>query len=1082
VALTLRDSMPGVARVRLAPPRPPSASGPARLDDVQAAVVGRRQGSGPVVVLGAPGAGKTVTLIEAVVARVQRDGVPPDAVLVLAASRTAAAQLRMRITARLARTVREPAARTPHSYAFGLLRRVRAMDGDPPPRLISGPEQDRLLADLLAGHERGHGSPPPWPASIDAQLRSLRGFRDELRELLMRAVERGLGPLELAELGERTGRPDWVAAAHVLEEYLDVSALATPGGYDPAAIVDAATVALERDPLLLAAERDRWQLVAVDDVQEATAAAHRLIDQLVDGGRDLIVTGDADSATQTFRGARPQLVGQAAARWARSDGQDAPVAVLPVAHRQRPVLRAVTARVAERIGIAGVAGHRRATAVPGRPGAEDDGVAEVHLLPSPAQEAAFVAARLRRLHLELGVSWGSMAVVVRSAHGTEPLRRALAAAGVPVGTPRAEVTVRDEPAVVPLRLAMACALDPDRLTPDLVADLLSGPIGMLDPVAMRRLRQALRELELAGGGGRASDVLLVELLTEPGTMLLLDPDLARGPQRVAAVLRAGAVAAAEPGATGETVLWQLWDAAGLADGLRRTALAGGPAGARADHDLDAVMTLFETAARYTDRLPLAGAADFLAYLEGQDLPADTLAERAPDDDAVALVTAQGAAGREWDVVVVAGVQEGSWPDLRLRSSLLGAQQLADLLDGRGGSADALDLGVPGRPGGDVAAARRAALDDELRTFHVAVSRARRQLVVTAVRSEDELPSVFLDLVDPLPDGVDVRELSEVPRSMTLPALVAELRAVVTDEQAEPARRGSAAARLAALVRAGVPGAHPDDWYGLPALSVDGPLREPGRSVAVSPSKVEQFERCALRWMLESAAGGTAASSSAQSLGVLVHELAQDVPDGDRDRLAELLADRIRRLGLAEGWVGDRDRERAETMIRKLADYVSGPGAGRELIAVEQDVRVTIGRAVIRGQVDRLERDGAGRLVVVDLKTGRSQPGAAELPRNAQLGVYQLAVEEGGFEQVAPDSREPGGAVLVQLGTTTKGVGTQQQPALGDDPDPGWARSLVERVADGMAGDSFPAAGNPMCRMCAVRRACPLQPEGRQVGE
>jgi hypothetical protein len=287
---------------------------------------------------------------------------------------------------------------------------------------------------------------------------------------------------------------------------------------------------------------------------------------------------------------------------------------------------------------------------------------------------------------------------------------------------------------------------------------------------------------------------------------------------VAKVLAAGREAAARPDASPETVLWALWSATGLGFAWRRSALAGGMPGARADRDLDAVMALFEAVGRFTDRFPGADAAAFLDYLEGQDVPADTLAERAPTDDAVALVTAQGAAGLEWDVVAVGGVQEGIWPDLRLRGSLLGGQQMAEVLDGRG------TRGAEG-----YLAQRRAVLDDELRLFHVAVSRARRHLLVTAVRSDDLMPSAFLDLIDPeSPDGAEeLRPLAEVPRTMTLPALVAELRSVTVDPQAAGDRRAAAARQLARLAAAGVPGAHPQEWYGLAPVSVQGPLRVAG---------------------------------------------------------------------------------------------------------------------------------------------------------------------------------------------------------------------------------------------------------------
>ncbi|MFN0284418.1 MAG: UvrD-helicase domain-containing protein, partial [Kineosporiaceae bacterium] len=520
------------ARIRLVRPAPAATSGPVALDDDQAAVVGHARGAGPVVVLGGPGTGKTTALVEAVVARVDRDGVPADGVLVLAPTRTAAAVLRERVSVRLARTVREPMARTPHAYAFGLLRRTRVLDGDAAPRLISGPEQDQILADLLAGHEDGVVDGPVWPPSVGEQIRGLRGFRDELRDLLMRAVERGLTPLDLADLGRRHQRPDWAAAATVLSEYLDVTALATPGAYDPAGIVDAVTALLADDPDLLAGERERWQLVAVDDAHEATAATLRLLDVLHGEGRDLLLTGDPDAATQTFRGARPALLGAAAQRFPRHDGGPAPTVVLRTVHRHGPVLRRVASRVAGRIGTAGVAAHRSARPADGLP----DGAARVALLSSAALEAAFVAQYLRRHHLEDRLPWSAMAVVVRSSRPTQALRRALAAAGVPVAVPAAEVPVRDEPAVRPLRLALHAALD-DHLPPaEVVAELLTGPVGGADAVALRRLRQAVRAGEVAAGGGRPSDDLLVEAVTSPGGLVLLDARVAAPARRVAAVL------------------------------------------------------------------------------------------------------------------------------------------------------------------------------------------------------------------------------------------------------------------------------------------------------------------------------------------------------------------------------------------------------------------------------------------------------------------------------------------------------------------------------------------------------------------
>lgn len=1105
-------------QVRLTPAPPPAPPPPA-LDERQAEAVAVRQGSGPLVLLGAPGTGKTTTLLELVLARIDRDGVPPDAVLVLAPTRRAASALRERIAARLGRTVREPLARTPHSYAFGLLRRALVLDGDLPPRLISGPEQDRILADLLAGHAEGIGYAPTWPAAITDEILTLRSFRGELRDLIMRAVERGLSPGELARLGRRHGRADWVAASDVYAEYLDVTSLATPGAFDPAGIVAAASRVLADDPALLAAERELRRLVVVEDAQELSTAGAHLARLLGGDGRDLVLAGDPDVATQGFRGARPRLLAEAAQRLRGPDGAPARQVVLATVHRHGPPLRAVAERITGRISTAGLVAHRAARAGAARATeAPTTATVQTHLLASAAQEAAFIAQLLRRRHLDPAdpLPWGSMAVVVRSVGATTTLRRALGAAGVPVSVPGTELPVRDEPAVIPLRLALRCVLDEAALTPEVATELLSGPIGGADALTLRRLRQALRARELSGGGVRSSDELLVELVSHPNHVLALQtdddgtgdgrsasdgaealPHTVIGPaRRVATVLAAGRSALRAREASAETVLWAIWQTTGLAGMWRRMALGGGASGARADRDLDAVVALFDAAAAFVDRLPHARPEQFLEHLEGQDLPSDTLAERAPTDDAITLITATGAAGRQWDLVVIAGVQEGTWPDLRLRSSLLGAQVLADLLD-RGIEPNGDDPGSASRRA-EIEGQRRAVLDDELRLFLVACTRARRQLVVTAVRAEDLQPSPFLDLVEPpggeedSDDGAEVRPLTDVPRAATLSALVAELRAVLLEPvpDATPAapatpatdtartraraRRARAARHLARLAAAGVAGAAPRDWYGLAEVSTEAPLRSGEGAVRVSPSKVETFDRCPLRWLFDQA-GGRRPMPVGVSVGTLVHDVAEAAPDGDLQLMRELLAMRWAALGLPDGWVGDVERAKAERMLEKLAEYARlSRAAGRELVAVEQEISVRVGRADIRGTIDRLERDEQGRPVVIDLKTGRSKPSAAEIERHAQLGVYQLALEQ------EPGDAGCGGAALVQLGGSTKSVGVQTQRPLADDEDPTWAAALVERVAEGMAAGKFHATVNPRCRTCDLRRCCPAQLEGRQV--
>ena len=218
---------------------------------------------------------------------------------------------------------------------------------------------------------------------------------------------------------------------------------------------------------------------------------------------------------------------------------------------------------------------------------------------------------------------------------------------------------------------------------------------------------------------------------------------------------------------------------------------------------------------------------------------------------------------------------------------------------------------------------------------------------------------------------------------------------------------------------------------------------------------------------------------------VVHDVVAAAPDASREQLTEQLERRWPELGLRPGWVAERQLHEALGMVDRYARYVAeSRAAGRELIGTEIGLAVTVGpddtssRGVeLRGTVDRLERDPEGNLVVLDLKTSRTKPAAAEIERHAQLGSYQVAVEEGAFEQVAPGARS-GGAQLVQLGTGTRGPTTQAQRPLTQDEDPAWARTMLLDTGAGMAGSTFPARVGTACRTCSARFSCPMQPEGQ----
>ena len=155
------------------------------------------------------------------------------------------------------------------------------------------------------------------------------------------------------------------------------------------------------------------------------------------------------------------------------------------------------------------------------------------------------------------------------------------------------------------------------------------------------------------------------------------------------------------------------------------------------------------------------------------------------------------------------------------------------------------------------------------------------------------------------------------------------------------------------------------------------------------------------------------------------------------------------------------------------------------VAIEHPVEVTLPGGdgapdvLLRGRVDRLERDSAGRPVVIDVKSSKTavtKDAAAEHP---QLAAYQLAAARGAFTELGC-SDDPGGARIVQVSKSSRGAATERIQAPLDADDIARWLSVVQDAARRTAGPAFDAVENGDCERCPSRTACPLHDSGRQV--
>lgn len=278
---------------------------------------------------GIPGTGKTHHLTERAL-RYLADGNDPARLLILAPTRTAATRMRDTIAASSDRSLSVAPTRAWAAYAFDLLKRAQTrgllsgVEGNL--KLLSGPEQDVIIGELLANHAEGIAPGPAWPDVLRDAL-ATRGFRHEIRDFFDRMAEYDLTAEDVHALATEHNQPAWHALAQLHTEYRAVRALRAKNAYDPAVLINDACRLLLRAPEFLAEERRRYDLILIDDVQELSPSIYRLLrliaaevapadaahltetrPDLFAEGPQVVMTYSDEAVVQGFRGARPDLV------------------------------------------------------------------------------------------------------------------------------------------------------------------------------------------------------------------------------------------------------------------------------------------------------------------------------------------------------------------------------------------------------------------------------------------------------------------------------------------------------------------------------------------------------------------------------------------------------------------------------------------------------------------------------------------------------------------------------------------------------------------------------------------------------
>lgn len=1049
------------------------------LSDEQKSVVTHR--GTPLLVIGGPGTGKSALMVERALSYI-KEGIDPNQILLLTFDRERATELNDAIVSQIPKSINGAIVKTIPAFAYGLLRAHAAQNGKKPPTLLSGAEQDFYIRELLAPSAISNSA--NWPEELLAAVKTA-AFAREMRDLIMRATERGISSDQLAQLSTRENFPLWLPASKFYLEYTQSRTIDEDYKLDPSELIINAINLIGRDEKLHQELRDKYKVILVDEYQESDPA-HRALIKLI-STQELTLFADPDSAVGRFRGADPEGVSRAADSFADSNGNPAKTIYLLKNYRSSLELNNLTVSIANSFRYSRIINHREricasennkefAQSEKGKVDKQENGEILTACLETAHEEARFIAHHFHSLHLGEGIPYNKMAIILRSPGArTATLRRTLGALGIPVAQDSNSIPLILQSAISPMiliaRIGLAHSDERRReiLTPENVESLLLSPFAGGDPLTLRRMRYTLlkmRDIDHDQSEEKQQNTheILRDLLLTP--MADFDWNEFAAAKRVSDLIAVSIKAANRKAAQSENVLWEIWDNAIAEDGRKISQVWQGAAidgDSSADSNLDAVLSLFESAARHADRYPGASAGAFIKQIESEVIEADTIATRAARNGVVEILTAHSAKGREWDVVAVAGIEEARWPNLKARGSLLGSERVAEIA--RREVADARSESE------HLLGAASALLDDERRLFYNALTRARRYLLLTSTTGGDEQPSQFFAEVEDHLYPTGAPEL-KLPTYLPPALLVAKLRRIAEDSNTNQEDFAAAVTLLKTLDTAGISAANPQRWYGALPLSTDAPLVADGEPLKISPSSLETLRKCSLKWVLESH-GGRDGDSNAQLLGSAFHELAARVINGATvNELTSELKTLWTKLELGEGWSESKERDRAVEMLVKFTNWHQQRPT--QLLAVEENFSFTLGRAVIKGSVDRLELAVDGSLIIVDLKTAKNVVSVAEGQDHAQLAAYQLAVAEGGFKNF-PENKTPGGALLYFVADGKKGADRKQAPIIVEN-----VRGEILRDSELMAAAKFIATENTLCRTCGVIASCPIKNEGRSL--
>ena len=1015
---------------------------------------------GSLLVTGNAGTGKTTVLAESVINKVL-NGISSDKIIIFCFSRHSAREMRKYLARRLP-DYSVPQVATFHSFTHSVMQAAYNQGlvvenyAFSPLRLLSGPEQEVMINELIKGTIEDKSI--DWPINLISALKT-KGFVRQVRNLLARMRSLGMDPDQLIDIGIKHENENWVALGHFAEMYLDNLDASETTDYGE--LVHRVNLLLKRlkslDELNI-----KFTHFFVDEYQDIDPAQVRLLKSLVRPNKFLLATGNKSQSIYQFRGADFEAID----RFDKDFGESKKIELVNN-HRQKQAIKL-----------------------------------RVNTYDSINSQSFHIANEIRRFKQENPESkWSDVLIVVRNSNSIKSLNRALTNFAIPVSVQADDLPLSQDPAA---RVLLDCLnisgqlalgnLDPSNS--EVIRDLLKGPLINSSPFELRETARLLRKRSRENNEHPlTSDHALYRAVIDPKNLLDIPSELSQGVRKLGAILFTARDLIKQKTRV-EVVMWSIWNADisevnkkifdvldseyKWSETLRTNALRGGIEGRKADKDLDSILALFDAASRDDERtLGTRGVLNFLSDLGMQAFQAETLAQKPIEDDRVQIVTAHRSKGLEARFVIIPDVQADVWPSARLRNNLLEVERLGFETVVRSPS-------------------RSEIIAEDIRLFEVAKSRSSQKLLVSAIKSEfsdDGEPSALLTKLG----GADINHVSGFPlKSLSLNALVAEIRKAGQSEGADDDFKKALAKRLHKLAntkdafgRDISQAADPQNWWATfkPSAS-EIKLTQDDQPVSLSGSGLATLRDCGLKWFLEKKAGANIPRQNAASIGSIVHALAQGLSNGEIDPNFEALKEKLDliwpQLSFDAPWIANRFyNEILEVVMNLLSWHLKRTDrtiVGSEVhfsLNVLVDDQNSKDSVKISGYIDRLESDieDSKQLHIIDFKNSNVTLSKEQASEDPQLGVYRIAVSRQALDiEVDPESVDASASLVYLKHMQKNGLKELDTETIENN-------GILELLKDSfrkIKTEDFSAKVSPLCRNCQFVRMCPAQPEGKAI--